>query len=65
MSSSAIIDRRAAGHHPRTQFELNNSWLLFAADFDGLVDATEGGRAQAPQNEVQRYLDEVGTRKEL
>ena len=37
----AVLDRRWAGYHTAHPFVLRNSWLLFAADFDGHFDEFE------------------------
>ena len=54
-----LLDRRTATFHPRHHVPLRNSWLLFAADFDGEFDDGEVRARRIPEGEFVRYLSLV------
>jgi hypothetical protein len=61
----ALIDRLSAGVHPDDTIELNNSWLLFGADFDGWFPVDEDSSPRAPDEQLRRYFDLVDRRPRL
>jgi hypothetical protein len=61
----ALIDRLSAGVHPDEKIELNNSWLLFAADFDGWFPVDEDSAPRAPDEQLRRYFDLVDRKPKL
>jgi hypothetical protein len=54
-----IIDRTRAGLHVGEQVVLRNSWLLFAADFDGRIDGGSGRARRPPMTEWRRFVSAI------
>ena len=55
----AIIDRTRAGLHLREQIVLQNSWLLFAADFDAHLSLDDVRAPQPPMTEWHRFVTAI------